>query len=168
MTEFISFISALVIHELGHIAAAKLLGVKTISFTPGMCGAMLAFDFCNVGYIREAAVHLSGGIFGIAASLFVYLLFGERALFFCGISVYLTVLNWMPIEGLDGSAFFRAVLSKFMMPDTVCRAVRTVSFITTVLFWCAVLGIELRSSGNLSCIILAVSLLLALLDKKVI
>lgn len=163
----ISFVSALVIHELGHIAAAKLLGVKTVSFTPGICGAIFTFDFGTVGYIREAAVHLSGGVFGLAAGLVVYSIFGTKSLFFCGISVFLTALNWMPVEGLDGSAFLRAFLSNFMMPDTVCCAVKIVSFITTVLFWCSVLWIELRTNGNLSCIIAAISLLLALSDKKV-
>ena len=28
-------------------------------------GAIFTFDFGTVGYIREAAVHLSGGVFGL-------------------------------------------------------------------------------------------------------
>ncbi len=166
MNGIISFAFAVILHELGHITAAKLLGIRKISFIPCGLGAVLTFDFSGCGYIRESVVHLSGGIMGLVTAAAGYIIFGDRAVLFCGISVLLAVLNWLPIEGLDGSASMKAILSIRLMPDTVCRIAAVISSITTVLLWIAVLWIELRIRANFSCIILAIALLVPLADKK--
>ncbi|MBQ4097591.1 MAG: M50 family metallopeptidase, partial [Clostridia bacterium] len=48
---FLSLVAVL-IHEMGHIVFAKLMGVPLVSFSVNPIGAAMRFDFTGVGYGR--------------------------------------------------------------------------------------------------------------------
>lgn len=134
---------------MGHLAAARLVGVPLVSFSVKPIGAALKFDFTGVSYAREAAVHLGGSVLGMLASLLA-VLGGAGGQFFCGISTVLSAVNLLPITGFDGGGILSCVLSSVLQPDTSARVSRAVSIVFLLLLWAAVLWIELRVGANLS------------------
>lgn len=152
MNELFALLLAILLHEFGHLAFAKLFGIPCLSFGFRTGGAVLKFDFSQVGYFREGIVHAGGALFGIISSEIAWIVFGESAYYFIGISFALSTVNLLPIIGLDGGALLSCVLAQFLLPDTVWRIQKIVSLISVVFLWGAVLWIELRVSPNFSLI----------------
>ena len=95
-------VSPAVIHELGHILAAKLCGVRSWRFGLKAGGALITFDFSRLSYMREVFVHLAGPAFGVLSALFSVIFFGERAEYFAGVSLSMALVNLLPVSGFDG------------------------------------------------------------------
>ena len=150
MGELVLSLVAIVLHEAGHIAAAKVVGAPVRSFSIKAVGASLRFDFCGISFGREALVHLGGPLTGGASAIIALLIFGERGRFFCGISTVLSAVNLLPIKGFDGGGVLSCVLASFCLPDRAERISSAVSFSFLMVLWAAVLWIELRVGANLS------------------
>lgn len=158
MSELFALICAIVIHELGHLGAARILGIPLVRFRLNPLGGVLTFDFSRISYGREAAVHLSGPLAGLVSGAVGGML--AKDCFFTGISVVLACVNLLPIRGLDGGGILRCVLSRFCNPDTVWRIGEICSVTGVLLLWSAVLWIELRVTANLGLMAFAAMLLL--------
>lgn len=150
LKELFLFLAAIFLHEMGHYFAAKLCGVPCVSFGFRAGGAVLTFDFSRVGYAREGFVHAGGALLGLLSAVVCVMIFGAGAYFFLGISLVLSFVNLLPITGMDGGAILSCVLSQFLLPDTVWRVQRIVSFAAVLFLWGAVLWIELRATPNFS------------------
>ena len=148
MTELVLLLAAVLIHELGHIAAARLFGIPLVSFGIKTVGLSLAFDFSEAGYLCEAAVHSGGAAAGIISALLAVCLPLSFAKIYAGASLALALVNLLPIRSFDGGAILAAVLSEFFLPDTVWRITKAVSSLTVLLLWTAVLWIEMRVTAN--------------------
>lgn len=161
MAEITAVILAAAVHELGHIAAARLLHVKLVGFSLTSFGGLLQYDFSRSSYPAEAAVHLSGGFAGISAGIAAYALFGQTAQTFLGVSVLFAAVNFLPINGFDGGAFLNSLLLCFLEPNDACRAVSAVSFFSSFVLWLAVAVCALSSPGtaNPAALYFAVSVL---------
>ena len=166
MRSFLEFAAAVVIHEVCHVTVAKALGIRRVSLSPKFCGALLTFDFSRSCYAAEAVVHLAGSAGGIISAFIASFCFGKSANGFVGISLVLSMINLLPITGLDGGAFLRALLLMNLMPDKAYRIAEAVSFVSAILLWTGVMWIELRVSANLSCIVFALSLMFSLMFRK--
>ncbi len=144
MKEGLLFLIAALLHELGHILCARLLGIPLTGCSVRPCGAFLNFDFSRTSYCREGCVHLAGAGTGILSAAAAVWIFGEKAEYFAGISVVLAAVNLLPVQGFDGGGVLHCLLSDVVSPekgDGICRAV---SLIVTLLLWTAVLWVELR------------------------
>ncbi len=76
MNEGLLFLCAAVLHELGHILCARLLGIPLTGCSVRPCGALLTFDFSRTSYLREGCVHLAGagtGLITAAAAVALWL-----------------------------------------------------------------------------------------------
>lgn len=133
---------------MGHFITARLINVPVISFSLRSMGAVFSFDFSGVGYLAECAVHLGGAAAGIFCAILGYLFFGTGSAFFCGVSLILSVINLIPVSGLDGGGALSCILSEFLLPDTVWRVTRWVSGVSLLILWGAVVWIELRVGAN--------------------
>ncbi len=155
-------ILAVSIHELGHITAAKLVGVNRFWFSIKPSGALLTFDFSHVTYAREAVVHLSGGIFGLISAYVAQKFFPatEYTNYFIGLSLSFTVINLLPLKGLDGCGFIRAALSPFLLPDMIYYIMKVFSWLTTALLLAVVVYVELKIKANLGLIVFIVTMLI--------
>lgn len=158
VNELLSLSAALVIHELGHLAAAKLFGIPLVRFGLNPMGGVMTFDFSGTSYQREAAVHLSGPLAGILSGILGWL--AMKNVFFTGISVVLAGVNLLPIRGLDGGGVTMCLLNRFCSPDRAWRIGRICSMTGVLLLWTAVLWIELRVRANLELMAFAAALLL--------
>ena len=162
MTEFLLLLTAAVLHEVGHILCAALSGIPLSGFALRPCGAVMTFDFSRTTYFRELCVHLAGPAAGILSAVFSLAVFGETAEYFAGLSVCLAVLNLLPVRGLDGSAALYCLLALWLPPETAETVVRTVSAVTGLLLWAAVLWIELRVRAGISLLLFSVYLMILL------
>lgn len=160
MRELLLFAVSIIIHEIGHIIAALILGIPVTSFDIRALGGVFTFDFSRSGYVKESIVHFSGPFFGLLVLCLAYLLYGERAYFFAGVSVSLSLVNLLPIEGFDGGGIIRSILSLFLLPDTVWRICRVASVIGVIALWMAVIWVELRVDGNLGLMVFVVGIML--------
>ena len=150
MTETFSLAAALLLHEAGHLGAARLCGIPLRSCELRLTGAALTFDFSRSGYGREALVHLGGPLSGIASAASALLFFGGRAATFAGLSAVLSLVNLLPVEGLDGGGVLLCLLNRFLPPDAAWRIGKTLSALGILALWTAVLWMELRVRANLS------------------
>ncbi len=144
MKEGFLFLIAALLHELGHILCARLLGIPLIGCSVRPCGAFLNFDFSRTSYRREGCVHLAGAGMGLIAAAAALWIFGEEAEYFIGISVVLAAVNLLPMRGFDGGGVLHCLLSAVVSPEKGDRICRAVSLLVTLLLWTAVLWVELR------------------------
>jgi len=151
---------AVFVHECGHLLTARLLGVPLRGFRLTPLGALMGFDFSHVPYWKEAVVHLAGAAFGMGAAMLSRAVLGSRADTFLGISLCLSFVNLLPLEGLDGGGVLWALLSWHVDPAAVYRWSRAVSLLVLLLFWVAVVWIEMRIGTNLGLLLFAVGLML--------
>ena len=126
------FLLACLVHELGHIAAIRLLGGQMRDVTLTGVGAVLQ-PTRLLTYREECLVALAGP----AASFLLALLaaaWGRRfgggdAYLLSGLSLALAVFNLVPAGPLDGGRFLGALLSRWLGPDEgegVCRWVTSI------------------------------------------
>ncbi len=139
---------AVLLHEIGHITAARLCGVPLVSLGWKGVGLSMQFDFSHVGYLKEALIHSGGAVFGVASAV-VAVLLGERYYTFAGISLILAAVNLYPLPVTDGGAIIRTVLSAFFLPDTAEKVTKAVFTLSLLALWSAVLWCELRVVPNL-------------------
>lgn len=140
---------AVLIHELGHILAARLVRAPLTSFKVGLHGFSMAFDFTSLSYGKECFVLLSGSGFGLLTAALFLRTDGILACF-SAVSAVMALINLLPIRGLDGGAVLFCVLDRFLLPHRSWRIAKAVSWTAAVLFWLAVVWIELRIRPNLS------------------
>ena len=161
MSDLLSFLfdlaAAVTLHELGHLVAAKLLGIPCRRAGLRLLGGQLTFDFSQTGYFREALVHLAGPLIGIVTALTALC---YNAVQFAGISLALSLINLLPFEGFDGGGILRCFLAPRLPPDTAYRIAHLVSWAARIFFWVCAAQIVLRSSADLGLILFATGLVL--------
>jgi len=108
-------IVALFVHELGHLAAMKLLGYSNVRifFIP-FFGAAVSGENVRAAGWRRAIVTLAGPMTGLAAALglFVAWLYVDQPLLAKSAMVFafLNVFNLLPLYPLDGGRFLQETL----------------------------------------------------------
>ena len=162
MAEITAVILAALVHELGHITAARLLRVRLVGFSLTSFGGLLQYDFSRASYPAEAAVHFAGGFVGISSGIAAYALLGQSARTFLGASVLFTAVNFLPIRGFDGGALLNSLLLCFFDPDIAYKTVSAVSFAASLVLWLAlsVCAAASPDAANPAALYFAVSLLI--------
>lgn len=160
---YAAILFAALIHELGHIIAASLLGVKMRLCRTGVSGVSLKYDFSLISPVKEAVICIAGPLTGFLI-LFIYYKNGSIS-YFAGASAALAIFNLMPISYLDGGCFLSALLSVFMDPDTVWRISRVLSVVFTFILWCIAVFMMLRTGGDISVMAAAIYLLYRLFSE---
>ena len=98
---------ALFCHEMGHVFAARIVGVRTsLPYFVPMLGAVVCLKRNAVTTAREAVIALGGpalGSISVCVLLAVYLWTGERVcLVWSHIAAWLNLINLLPCYPLDG------------------------------------------------------------------
>lgn len=155
---FFAVALAALVHELGHVVSALLLGVKICTFSLSPMGGVLAFDFSRTSYAKEVLVHLSGSVMGAVFASASHILFGSRADLFINVSLSFSVLNLLPLIGLDGGGALLAFMSCFLFPDTAYRVFHSVSTVFIIVIWFAVVCYEVKFGANIGLIVFILAL----------
>ncbi len=105
---------ALYVHEMGHVAALRRLGIPASApmFVPGL-GAFVRMDSYPATPIEDARVGLAGPLWGLGASVAAWAVHvATGAPIWAALthaSAWLNLFNLLPIAPLDGGRGFRAL-----------------------------------------------------------
>ena len=152
---------AAALHELGHIAVAKLRSIPLSELRLGIFGASLTTDIPFCSYKNEIFLASAGPLANIASFLLAFTIrsfLGELGEFFLVSSLFLAILNLLPIDDLDGGRILKCVLLYNTSPKvsyTVCKAL---SFSTVFCLWVLSVYLLLRLAASLSLFIFSLAL----------
>ena len=157
---------AAVCHELGHLAALRLMGitVKEINLT-AMGAVIVAPGQERLSYGRELAAVLAGaGTTFVLALLFArvsgdYLLAGANAL--------LGIYNLLPLRGLDGGRALWLAVAWAREPFTATAVAGRVNLVTMALLMGFSLLLLWETGGGLFCLLAAAGLALSQILERI-
>ncbi len=130
--------AAVLVHESGHLLAARILGIPMRRGRGGAFGIRLSFDFSRSGWGREAAVHLAGPGAGMLASL----LFRSDPEF-ASVNAGLAFVNLLPLHGFDGGGVLLCLLLSRTDPARAERLAACGSAAARGLLWLAAVRLAL-------------------------
>lgn len=142
------FLSAALIHELGHMTFLFLLGVKKPELSLGLLGADIRADTSRLSYGEETLIYLGGILFNALATgvcmLCLKRSFDMRVMLFCLANILYALFNLLPVRHLDGGRALECVLlsrlDDLWLADRILTAVSVIA--STVL---AVLSVYITS-----------------------
>ncbi len=155
-----TLLSAL-LHELGHYAAARVLGVRVERITVYPFGA----DMKLGGGLRSYGTDMVIAASGAAVNLLLAglgLLLGRTAWVAC--NVLLALVNLLPVEGLDGGVILLAAVERRGGRGT--RALKISSFICLFFLWLMAVYILLVSDGDPSLFVLSCGLFVSIFLRR--
>ena len=136
------FLSAVLLHELGHLLGGILTGTPVRRFGAGILGLHLDFAMERVSYRQEFWVLVAGSLFG----LFTLLWIPDPAYRTCALG--LNLANLLPVTGLDGGGILSCFLHRITDGDRADRICHMVSLAAGILFWRAGMWSVLRVGPN--------------------
>ena len=148
------------VHELGHLAAARLLGIPMRALRLDLLGARL--DTCGrmLTYGEEWLLCAAGPLFSLLLSAAMALFW--KAFFFARLvscaSLLLGALNLLPIRSFDGGRMLSALLSATLGERVSERALTVSSFLFLFLLWSCAVYCLLRLGNGLSLFCFSMSL----------
>ena len=110
-------LTAVIIHELGHLAAAHILKIKISGIRLSLTGAKIETGGV-FSYKKEILLCLAGPLFNILACITAMPLrsveiISSQIRDFCGICLVLAIFNLLPIRGFDGGRILYSVVALF-------------------------------------------------------
>ncbi len=157
MTGLFALAAAVLLHEAGHLAAARVLGIPFRRGVGRIGGLRLVFDFSRVGYWRELAVHAAGPLTGILGAVLAAQFPGLTV--FGGFSFVLAAVNLLPCKGLDGGGILRCLLRLTPFGLSADGIAGVVSRLVRAAFWLFAAREGLRG-GNVSVLLFASAIML--------
>jgi len=159
--ELLLFLGAVLLHETGHLLALLAFGACPRRITLSLSGAKLVTHNPYLPYKKEAIVFLSGPLAGFLGCIFAFFLlrwhFTEGGMLFFSFNLLLSLLNLLPVRGLDGGGILYALFCHF---GEEYRAVRLAQALhgVSLAFLCAASLWVLKTEKNASLLILTLSL----------
>lgn len=143
-------LTAIVIHEVGHLAAAHLLHMKPSGAAADTVGVRLIFNGPPPSYGKEMLLSAAGPLANLV-SLALSLALGSKIhAFFPSVSLALALLNLLPIEGFDGGRITHCLLSLLLPPHKADRILDLLSFLFLFTLWCISVYLMMRVGNQLS------------------
>lgn len=179
---FLIYIFAAILHEAGHLLAAKTLKLKIRQIYFDFSGVRIAVDSNTASYVSEIILALAGPIANLSVATMVYLpliqsssweeISAETELFlstgsltllgasgfFVLSSVIQACINLMPIKSFDGG---RALYCFLLLKSDIAIAQRTVSLLSAVfafLLWTVSLYMMLKVASGLGLFVFSSSI----------
>ena len=151
---------AALLHECGHLLAARLLRIPWKSLRMDFMGARLEVSGRLLSYGEEWLLSAAGPF-----SSFVFAALGaalwsisELAVLFSCASLLLGLLNLLPIRTFDGGRMLECFLSRFCEERAVHGIMRFCSFLFLFLIWSGAIYFLLRAGDGLSLLFFSMSL----------
>ncbi len=156
-----AFLSVL-IHELAHIAAAKLLKIRLTECKIGIYGAGLSPDSKQFSYKDEIFLCFAGPVSNYISILLLLPLYlylkNDFLLYFLLSSLILGTLNILPIKSFDGGRILYSILCIFKDPFLAETTLSVISFLLIFIIWCFSVYLLLVAGAGLSLFIFSLSL----------
>ncbi len=166
---FVISYASMLLHELGHLAAAMYIGLEPshISFHPFGVNLKLKNSIaCTV--IDDIILYLSGPLINLLLAMFFAFLYKPRYLYDYGfaVNIMLFVLNMLPVYPLDGGAVLKKILNNFFGEKWADVIMMLCSFCMAA----GVLGLGIfmvyKTGYNYSCLFISVLLFANIFTSK--
>ena len=162
---------AAAIHEIGHILMAKLTRVRMSKLELDIFGASLVTQNSISSYSAELKVAIAGPLFNFfsAATVFFFCRFNPQNKYtelFLVSSLFLGIINILPIRSFDGGRIFYIILAEKLGPQKAYSCITISSFLIIFSLWTFSIYLILKFSFSLSLFIFSVSLFLKLFVKE--
>jgi len=159
-------LTAAILHELGHLFAARLLKIPLRALRLGFLGARLEIASPMLSYGEEWLLAAAGPTVSLLASALaapLWHLTPHARVFSCA-SLVLGLLNLLPIRTFDGGRMTECLLRGFMGEAWVERVMRPISLGFLLLLWLCSVYFLLRAGDGLSLFCFSMSLLMRFFD----
>lgn len=167
----ISYIIAIILHELGHFLVAKLLGYKLNKYSVTAYGVSLSYFDQNIDYRDEVKIALAGPIVNLICAFVVvgfWWICPSSYFFsynFVQISIVLALFNLLPCYPMDGARVFIG-FSNFFIKDKIAKKITIILnfllfFVFAILFF-----VFCFINFNPSYLLIAFFLLMGLFDLQ--
>ena len=137
-----TFLTAILVHELGHCLGAWLTGIPLRRSAVGAGGFSLDFAMENVTYRQELTVLVSGSGLGLLS-----LLFFNAPVYRAG-ALCLNLANLLPLPGLDGGRILYCLCCLRTDAERAERLCRRIGFGAALVLWLGGMWIVLRVGPN--------------------
>lgn len=166
----LALLLAATLHELGHMLAAKICNIPLGELKLGIFGASLTPSSELLSYKGEILLALAGpasNLICVGATAYLINICPSPFLsLFAAASLFLALLNLLPIDDLDGGRILRCALMLLFSPDTVAAICRAISFLLVFLLWIISAYLLLRHSPSLSLFTFSLSLFCKIFLKQ--
>ncbi|MBO5701528.1 MAG: site-2 protease family protein [Clostridia bacterium] len=168
----LSSLGAAVLHELGHMLAAAILGIPMRSLDVGMFGASLKVRGSLISYPKEFLLCAAGPAMNFLSAIVVIILSERRGYFteisewFASVSLMLGVLNLIPAEGFDGGRMLSVAVTSLFGPRVSAKLLSFSTFMSILLLWMLSVWLLIRFGTSLSLFIFTLSLFYRLFIEK--
>ncbi len=167
LSELLLFLGAILLHEMGHLAALLHFGIRPKQLTLSCLGAQIEMCDPYLAYKKEAHVFLAGPLAGflgcILAWLFLRYHFTRYGMLFFSFNLLLSLFNLLPLKSLDGGKALFSLLCHYGEESTAQKITNWVHLVTLALLLLISLWIMKREK-NASLFIL--TLIFAAKEKK--
>ncbi len=153
-------IGAAVLHEGGHLLAARFLRVEIRGIEINGFGVKILLGDGLLSYRDEALIAAAGPAVNLLC-VFLLLPFlrrwpsADRLLFFASASFLLAVINLLPLRGFDGGRLLGCAFARFFGPVSAGRILRPIHAVCSVFVWCGAVSLYLVSRQNISLLVLS-------------
>lgn len=155
------------LHECGHIAAARALGISPREVRLDLLGARMEISGRVLSFGEEFLLAAAGPLASLVFSLAGALLWQfEAARIFSAVSLLLGLLNLLPIRTFDGGRMLEAGLSACMGVAWANRVMRLCSFLALFSLWLISVYLLLRAADGLSLLCFSLSLFFRFFDGE--
>ena len=137
-----AFLTAMLVHELGHCLGARLTGIPLRRSAVGAGGFSLDFAMETAAYRQELIVLAAGSVLGLL-SLLVFRTPVYRACALC-----LNLANLVPLPGLDGGRLLYCLLCLRLEAERAERICRRIGCGAAFFLWLGGMWIVLRVGPN--------------------
>ena len=159
---------AALLHECGHLAAARLLRIAPGQMRLDFLGARMEIMGRVLSYGEEWLLCAAGPLASLVAAAGAAMLWGisTHARVFSCASLVLGVLNLLPIRTFDGGRMLEVLLSGAFGVRVATRAMTLCSFLFLFLLWATAVYFLLRAGDGLSLFCFSMSLFLRFFDGE--
>lgn len=116
--EVLLIITSILIHELGHAAVARMLGVNVMEVELLPFGGQAKIeDFTGLDPEKEIYVAAAGPVISLSLAAFLWMAVPECSsmmTLFIRLNLFLGIFNLLPALPLDGGRILRSILSKIL------------------------------------------------------
>ena len=152
MRQLSACLLASILHECGHVLAAKYLQINLSQMKLDILGARLVTTGKLCSYPAMVVLCLSGPIVNLCCFALTLPLMDKYVWFreFCVSSLSLGFVNLIPIEGFDGGRILQGILSAVFPLPTVERTCSILSFICLLVMWLLSVWLLLCTGSSLT------------------
>ncbi len=161
-------LAAALLHELGHLLAARLLKIPLGQLRLDFLGARMEVRGRMLSYGEEWLLAAAGPMISLLAAAGAAPLWSlsEAARSFSCASLVLGLLNLLPIRTFDGGRMLECGLSAFLSERWVQALMRLCSLLFLLLLWACAVYFLLRAGDGLSLFGFSLSLLFRFFDGE--